>query len=137
MIKRDFLLDMQSGLHIWNSIIVSPSHQQAKEKYVIPSIDSINRWYHSNGRKWRGTKQHLDEGERGEWKKIDLKFNIPKTKIMASGPITSWKKDGEKVETWQFWFSWAPKSGGWWLQPFNLMMHVSWKKSYDKPRKFI
>ena len=28
--------------------------------------------------------------------KVDLKYNIPKTKIMASGPITSWQKDGEK-----------------------------------------
>ena len=72
-----------------------------------------------------------------ESEKIDLKVNIPKTRITASGPITSWKKDGEKMETWQFWFSWAPKSGGWWLQPFNLMVHVPWKKSYDKPRQFI
>ena len=31
--------------------------------------------------------------------KIDLKFNIQKTKIMASGPITSWQIEGEKVET--------------------------------------
>ena len=31
--------------------------------------------------------------------KADLKFNIQKTKIMASGPITSWQIDGEKVET--------------------------------------
>ena len=28
------------------------------------------RWYHSNGRKWRGAKEPLDEGERGEWKKL-------------------------------------------------------------------
>ena len=32
-------------------------------------------------------------------KKTDLKFNVQKTKIMASGPITSWQIDGEKVET--------------------------------------
>ena len=32
-------------------------------------------------------------------KKADLKFNIPKTKIMASSPITSWQIEGEKVET--------------------------------------
>ena len=32
-------------------------------------------------------------------KKFDLKFNIKKTKIMASGPITSWQIDGETVET--------------------------------------
>ena len=34
-----------------------------------------------------------------ESEKVDLKFNIQKTKIMASGPITSWKIDGETVET--------------------------------------
>ena len=32
-------------------------------------------------------------------KKVGLKFNIQKTKIMASGPITSWEIDGETVET--------------------------------------
>ena len=31
--------------------------------------------------------------------KVDLKLNIQKTKIMASGPVTSWQKDGETVET--------------------------------------
>ena len=34
-----------------------------------------------------------------ESEKVDLKFNIQKTKIMASGPITSWKIDGETVKT--------------------------------------
>ena len=34
-----------------------------------------------------------------ESEKIGLKLNIQKTKIMASGPITSWQIDGEKVET--------------------------------------
>ena len=34
-----------------------------------------------------------------ESEKVDLKLNIQKTKIMASGPITSWQKDGETVET--------------------------------------
>ena len=34
-----------------------------------------------------------------ESEKVGLKLNIQKTKIMASGPITSWKKDGETVET--------------------------------------
>ena len=49
------------------------------------------------GRKWRRTKEPLDESERGEWK--SLKLNIQKTKIMASGPIISWQIDGETVET--------------------------------------
>ena len=39
-----------------------------------------------------------DENERGEWKS-GLKLNIQKTKIMASGPITSWQIDGETMET--------------------------------------
>ena len=34
-----------------------------------------------------------------ESEKVDLKFNIQKTKVMASGPITSWQIDGETVET--------------------------------------
>ena len=34
-----------------------------------------------------------------ESEKVGLKLNIQKTKIMASGPITSWKKDGETTET--------------------------------------
>ena len=49
-------------------------------------------------RKWRRTKEPLDESERGEWK-IGLKLNIQKTKIMASTPITSWQIDGETMET--------------------------------------
>ena len=47
--------------------------------------------------KWRRTKEPLDESERGEWKSWP-KANIQKTKIMASGPITSWQIDGETVE---------------------------------------
>ena len=45
-----------------------------------------------------------------ENKKADLKLNIQKPKIMASGPITSWQIDGETIETVQTLFPWAPKS---------------------------
>ena len=45
-----------------------------------------------------------------ESEKVDLKFNIQKTKIMASGPITSWRIDGETVETVSDFIFWAPKS---------------------------
>ena len=44
-----------------------------------------------------------------ESEKVGLKVNIQKTKIMASGPITSWQIDGETVETVSDSF-WAPKS---------------------------
>ena len=47
--------------------------------------------------------------------KVGLKLNIQKTKIMASGPITSWQIDGETVETVaDFIFHCR-----WWLQPWN------------------
>ena len=42
--------------------------------------------------------------------KVGLKLNIQKTKIMASGPITSWEIDRETVETVSDLFFWAPKS---------------------------
>ena len=45
-----------------------------------------------------------------ESEKVGRKFNIQKTKIMASGPITSWEIDGETVETVTDFISWAPKS---------------------------
>ena len=46
-----------------------------------------------------------------ESEKAGLKLNIPKTKIMASGPITSWEIDGETVETVSDFILWgAPKS---------------------------
>jgi len=45
-----------------------------------------------------------------ESEKSRLKLSIQKTKIMASGPITSWQIDGEKSGNRQILFSWAPKS---------------------------
>ena len=42
--------------------------------------------------------------------KVGLKLNIQKTKIMASGPITSWQIDGETMETDRLYFLGAPKS---------------------------
>ena len=47
---------------------------------------------------------------REESEKAALKLNIQKTKIMASGPITSWQTDGETMKQWQSLFSRAPKS---------------------------
>ena len=48
-----------------------------------------------------------------EREKVSLKLNIQKTKIMASGPITSWQIDGEIVETIADIIFWAPKSLRW------------------------
>ena len=45
-----------------------------------------------------------------EIEKVGLKLHIQKTKIMASGPITSWQIDGENWKQWQTIFLGAPKS---------------------------
>ena len=45
-----------------------------------------------------------------ESEKVSLKLNIQKTKIMASGPITSWQIDGKTVETVADFIFWAPES---------------------------
>ena len=55
-----------------------------------------------------------------ESEKVGLKLNIQKTKIMASGPITSQEIDGETVETVSDFILGGPKNHcRWWLQPWN------------------
>ena len=55
-----------------------------------------------------------------ESEKVGLKLNIQKTKIMASGPITSWEIDGETVQTVSdFIFGGLQNHCRWWLQPWN------------------
>ena len=69
-----------------------------------------------------------------ENEKVGLKLNIQETKIMASGLITSWQIDGDKVETVSYFI----------LGGFKITVNVDcsheiktlapWKKSYDKPK---
>ena len=55
-----------------------------------------------------------------ESEKADLKLNMQKTKIMASGPITSWQMDEETMETVRdFIFFRLQNHCRWWLQPWN------------------
>ena len=57
---------------------------------------------------------------REESEKIGFKLNIQKTKIMASGPITSWEIDGETVEiVSDFILGGSKNHCRWWLQPWN------------------
>ena len=62
-------------------------NQDFRKKYQQPQI---YRWYHANGRKWKELNSLLIRGKE-ESEKADLKLNIKKTKIMASGPIPSWQ----------------------------------------------
>ena len=105
-----------------------PESRLPGEVSTTPDMQMIPLW-------WQRAKEPLDEGERREWKfniefqcwistfnienlnyliKINeviksLKFNIQKTKIMASGLITSWQVDGEKVNSDRFFFSLGSK----------------------------
>ena len=54
-----------------------------------------------------------------ESEKIALKLNIQKTKITASGSITSWEIDGETVQTVSDFFGGLQNHRRWWLQPWN------------------
>ena len=72
-----------------------------------------------------------------ESEKVGLKLNIQKTKIMASGPITSWQIDGETVETVADFIFGGSKIPPQWLQPWNKKMLTPWKKNYDQPRRHI
>ena len=54
-----------------------------------------------------------------ESEKVGLKLNIQKTKIMASGPITSWQIVGETMETVRDCYFWLQNHCRWWLQPLN------------------
>ena len=76
-------------------------------------------------RLWQKVKMKVKE----ESEKVGLKLNIQKTKIMASGPITSWQIDGETVETVGDFIFWARKS----LQIVTAVVKLkdtcSWKET--------
>ena len=68
--------------------------------------------------------------------KVGLKFNIQKTKIMASGPITSWQIDGEAVSDFIFWGSKITADGDCSHEVKGRLI-APWKESYDKFRQCI
>ena len=72
-----------------------------------------------------------------ESEEVGLKLNIQKTKIMASGPITSWEIDGETVETVADFIFWAPKSLQMVIATTKLKDATPWKESYDQSRQHI
>ena len=69
-----------------------------------------------------------------ESEKVGLRLNIQKTKILASGPITSWQIYGETMETVTDFIFWAPKSLQMVTAAMKLKDAYSLEKSYDQPR---
>ena len=73
-----------------------------------------------------------------ESEKVGLKLNIQKTKIMASGPITSWEKDEETMETvTDFLFLGSKMTADGDCSHEIKRRKTPWKKSYDQPRQHI
>jgi len=73
-----------------------------------------------------------------ESEKVHLNLNIQKTKIMASGPITSWQIDGETVETETDFIILGSKITADGDFSHEIKRHLApWKKSYDQPRQRI
>ena len=69
-----------------------------------------------------------------ESEKVGLKFNIQKTKIMASCPITSWQIDGETMKTVTDFIFLGSKITADGDCSHEIKTFVPWEKSYDKPR---
>ena len=70
-------------------------------------------------------------------KEENEKAGIQKTKIMASGPITSWQIDGETMETVTDFIFLDSKSTVDGDCSHEIKTHAPWKKSYDKPRQYV
>ena len=92
---------------------------------------------HPYCRKQRRSKEPLDESKRGEWK-VGLKPNTQKTRIMASGPITSWQIDGETMETVGDLILGGSKItvNGDCSHEIKRLLLLG-KKRYDQPRQYI
>ena len=72
-----------------------------------------------------------------ESEEADLKLNIQKIKIRASGPITSWQIDGETMETVTDFIFWGSKITAHGNCSHEIKMLAPWKESYDQPRQHI
>ena len=83
------------------------------------SITSVFRWHHPYGRKWRGTKEPLDESERGEWKSW-LKTQPLNNEDCGIWPhhfmVNRWGNNGNSE---RLYFSGLNNHCRWWLQPWN------------------
>ena len=72
-----------------------------------------------------------------ESEKVGLKLNIQKTKIMASGPITSWEIDRETLETVSDFILGGTKITADGDFSHEIKTLTPWKESYDQPRQHI
>ena len=109
-------------------------NQDMWEKYQQPQIC---RWYHSKGRKPRGTQEPLDEGEGGEWKSwLKTKYS-KKLRLWHLIPLLHSKKRGKGRSSDGYPLLGLQNHCGWWLQPWNQKATASWHESDDKSRQCV
>ena len=114
-IKRRLLLGRKVMANL-DSILKSrditlPTKVRLIKTMVFPVVMyGCESWTIKKAENWREELKRLLVKVKEESEKVGLKLNILKTKIMASGPITSWEIDGETVETVSDFIFWAPKS---------------------------
>ena len=132
--------DAQPSHFTWRLVSSLPTTSQDAYRHCLAQ-NWVSLWVswtkrESLGHKWqwKSLEKKWDDpgrvcGVRGDCRsgpnlhseKADLKLNIQKTKIKASGPITSWQIDGEIVErvTDFIFFFWLQNHCRWWVQPWN------------------
>ena len=83
------------------------------------------------------SEEELKMKVKEESEEVDLKLNIQKTKIMASGPITSWQINGEIRETMRDFIFLGSKITAQGDCSHEIKTLAPWKKSYDQPRQHL
>ena len=84
--------------------------EEAQAGIKIAGRNTNNLRYADDATLMAESEEELKMKVKEESEKVGLKLNIQKTKIMASGPITSWQIDGKTTETVADFTFWAPKS---------------------------
>ena len=152
--KQQLELDMKKGKGVCQGCILSPCLFNFYAEYIMRNagLDEAQAGIKIAKRnitniRYSDDTTLLAQGEelknllmnvKEKSEKVGLKLNIQKTKIMASGPITSWQKDGETMETVTHFTFGGSKITADGDCSHEIKKTLSpWKKSYDKPKQCI
>ena len=110
---------------------------EAQVGIEIAGRNSNNLRYADNTSLMAKSKDSLLMKVKEESENVVLKFSVQKTKIMASGPITSWQIDGKTMEAVTEFIFLGSKITADSDCSHEIKTHAPWKKSYDKQRQHI
>ena len=106
--------------HMQNTSCEMPGWMKYKLQSRLPGEISLTSDMQMTPPLWQKELKRLLMKVKEESEKVGLKLNIQKTRIMASGPITSWQIGGETIETMtNFILGGLQYHWRWWLQPLN------------------